>query len=329
MGILNKLKDVTGVGLGAQEQYNRAYEKGVFMQPPDYGAAAKHFLSAFEKFEKEGNLAMAKRAKANSLLYELIQTKSVNLFGPLQEALEGGPEIERIGSNKEMISVEPLLIELRALREATKAEALTTNSAKAEAFRAAGDTIMQLGTRELIFSDLLKLPGPTDKGMSRAFYYLAQADFNMAMSLVNSTPEQAQDFAQKAAVGFRQAKMNQLAEDTDLLVEQIGSRRHCWMCGREMQGKNFFYAYYPAEVTSYHRTMIESLKQDVGMIDQAHSVTLCSICGSAIERQADLYATRRMEELRAWVNPILEAQSSAIADLQARLRRLESLAHRH
>ena len=40
MGFLDKVKDATGIGLSADEQYRRAYEKGVFLQPPDYSAAS-------------------------------------------------------------------------------------------------------------------------------------------------------------------------------------------------------------------------------------------------------------------------------------------------
>jgi hypothetical protein len=89
MGILNKLKDVSGIGLGAQEQYVRAFEKGVFLQPPDYAAASKHFMTANEKFEKEGNTEMAKRAKANSCLYELASAKSTAFLSRLTESLRG------------------------------------------------------------------------------------------------------------------------------------------------------------------------------------------------------------------------------------------------
>jgi len=329
MGILNKLKDVSGIGLGAQEQYNRAYEKGVFLQPPDYSAASKHFMTASEKFEKEGNASMAKRAKANSLLYELASSKSIALLRNLSEGLQGLSEIERIGSQKEMIPVDPLLIELAALQSESTADSTQTYSEKSALYKEAGDTLLKMGTSPLLFVELLQLKGPADKAMTRAFYYQAKADFYMAYSTVLSSPEMAHDHFQKAAVEFRQAKENEWAGKSDILVDQISSKRHCWMCDREMLGKDFFYSYYPAEVFPYHGQLIESLKQDSGMIDQRGEITLCTVCGSAIEKQADRYAVKRTNELREWLEPILNSYQNAISHLQDRVSNLERVAHKH
>ncbi len=71
-GVLSKMKDLgkeMGIGLNAQEQYYKAYEKGILLQPPDYPSAVKHFLAAKEKFIQEGNQAMAQHAQANAALY--------------------------------------------------------------------------------------------------------------------------------------------------------------------------------------------------------------------------------------------------------------------
>lgn len=329
LSILNKLKDVSGIGLGAQEQYNRAYEKGVFLQPPDYPAASKHFLTASEKFEKEGNAQMAKKAKANSLLYELASTRSMELLQGISECLSGMSEIERIGSQKELLPVEPLIIELQALREESQADHIQAYAEKAAHFKSASETLMKMGTSPLFFAELLQLRGPVDKAMTRAFYYQAKSDFYLAYTKVFSSPEMAHDHFQKAAVEFRQAQEAEWAGKSDILVDQISAKRHCWICDREMTGKDFFYAYYPADVLPYHNQLIESLKQDAGMLDQQEAVTLCTVCGSAIEKQSDRYALKRTNELREWLQPILNSYQNAISSLQDRVSHLERLSHKH
>jgi len=74
MSLLDKMKqnirETTGYGLNAEEQYERAYQKGVFVK--DYNAAAENFNKALERFLQENNAEMAQRSRANSTLYSLL-----------------------------------------------------------------------------------------------------------------------------------------------------------------------------------------------------------------------------------------------------------------
>ena len=96
-----------------------------------------------------------------------------------------------------------------------------------------------------------------------------------------------------------------------------------------MQGLGFFYNHYPANTKKYHKEMVEGAKQDIGMLEKENSITLCTVCGSAVETQADIYATKRMRELREWVEPILNSHAEMINRLDSRLSHVESCAHRH
>ncbi len=329
MGLLDKVKDVTGVGLGAKEQYARAYEKGVFLQPPDYAAASKHFLTASEKFEKEANAGMARRAKLNSLMYDLARTKSNDLISPLIKAMDRVPEIERIGSQKDLIPTDPLIVELKSYELELQALAKDNPNEKMELFKSAGNTLITLGTGQLYFAEYLNLDGPVNRAMTRSAYYTAMSDYFMALTAIDHSPEDAHDYLQKATVGFSQAEDKEWMAKSQIYVTKVGSKRHCWMCDREMTGEDFFYSYYPATIKPYHKKIVESLKQDSGMVDERGRVAVCTVCGTAIENQADRYAQKRMKELKEWIEPILNNINSNISNLNQRVEHLEKLAHRH
>ena len=92
-----------------------------------------------------------------------------------------------------------------------------------------------------------------------------------------------------------------------------------------MQGRNYHFRYYPAATSEYHRHVVEARKEDSGMLDRGGSVTLCTVCGSAIERQADEYASRRAHDVQAWAQELIASQATEIASLRSRVSSLEGL----
>ena len=327
MGFLDKVKDATGVGLTADEQYRRAYEKGVFLQPPDYSAASKHFSIAAEKFRKDGNTARADRAEANALMYRLVETPDFSLLPALQKSLERIGEIERPASQEETVASLALIDELRALQAERRGDAARDLAAKVSEYRNAAVLVMRLGTMPLTFADRLGLKGPTDKATMRGEYYNALADYHSAFDMIAGSPEKAQDSLHKAALGFRRAQQPELVDMVEAHIDDVQTKRHCWTCGREMQGRNHHFRYYPSATAEYHRRVVEARKEDPGMLDRGGAVTLCTVCGTAIERQADEYASRRAAEVQAWAREAFANQSAEIAALKSRVSTLERSVH--
>lgn len=323
----DKVKDTTGLGLNATEQYNRAYEKGVLLT--NYDTAAKNFEAASEKFSKDGNTQMAQRASANARLYSLLATRDCATISSVAQALEQLPEIETIGRQNEMTPTKPVVTELRALHLQFQGDNAADSVQKAALYKQAGETMMQLGYGSPQLAEKLGLNGPMDKCATRALYCMGLSDYHNALAVVLESPELAHDALQRASSLFRQAKDDSYQKQMDGYIDAVQAKRHCWMCGREMQGRDFFFKYYPTTVEKYHHHLIESRKEDTGMLDTAGSVTLCTICGEAIEAQADRYALQRMKELREWVAPILENHNDRLKAHDERLTRLESLAHKH
>jgi len=325
MGIFDKVKAVgkeVGIGLNAQEQYRRAYEKGVLLQPPDYSSAAKHFTKASEMYLQEGNSDMAKLAKANAALYELIDKRDLDALPEVIQVLEPITDIPCIGSQDEMIQTSLLIAELKSLQYEQQAKKSESYADKNIEYMKAAEGFMKLGNSPLPISERLQLDGPVEKAMQRAFYCEGMSDYYSALSIVMSSPVQAHDHMQKAASSFRQAMVTDWSKTVDNYIAQVSSKSHCWMCGREMQGKDVFFKYYPADTEDYHTHLLESSNDDLRIIDNAGHVTVCTVCGSAIENQADRYATMRADEVRTWAYELFKNHNE-------RLCALERVAHRH
>jgi predicted nucleic acid-binding Zn ribbon protein len=332
MGIFDKVKAVgkeVGIGLNAQEQYQRAYEKGVLLQPPDYSAATKHFAKASEMFLQEGDEDMARLAKANAALYELIDKRNLNTLREVIRALEPITEVPCIGSQDEMMQTSLLIAELRSLQCEERAKQCGNYADMTQEYMEAAEGFMKLGYAPLHISERLKLDGPVEKAILRAFYCEGLSDYYSALSVVLSSPVQAHDQMQKAASCFRQAMVTDWSKTVDDYIAKVSSKSHCWMCGREMQGEDVFFKYYPAETEEYHSQLLESSNEDLRMIDNTGHVTVCTVCGSAIENQADRYATMRADEVRAWADQLFQQTNEVLMNHSERLRSLERVAHRH
>jgi len=329
-----KAKDFTGLGLNAQEEYARAYEKGVLLQK--YQDAMALFERAAAKFEQDGNKGMARRARANGALYSLVNGGGHAVVPRAISALEGLDEIEHIGSQHEVVPVAPMVAELRALNREGLAQSASDRASRIEHYREASNLLMPLGNEPLQFAEYLSLTGPVSKYSSRGLYYLGFSDYHSAFASVNASPEEAHNFLQKALGSFRAAGAEEMAKKTSGYIENVKSKRHCWMCGREMQGEGLFYEYYPTDAGSYQQSLIEQLEQDTGMLDREGHVTLCTVCGQAVENQADKYATMRAQEVREWAEAEFAHVATRINDIveevnniNNRIRELQRAAHTH
>jgi hypothetical protein len=326
MGFMDRLKanvkDISGVGLDADEQFDRAYKRGVFLQPPDYSSAIDSFISASEKYHKDGNQLMASRSNANAALYHLVESEDPAELSETIEAMGDLAEIEKIGSQREMVPTAPLITEMKALIHEFAATNASATSSKFEEYQNAGNTLAQLGNSPLEFSERFKFPGPHDNAMVRGLYNLGLSDYHKALSVVMKSPSEAHNLMQKAAGQFQQVRISSVdahlgewESTTQTYLDRIQLKRHCWLCSREMQGSGVFFDYYPAKIEEYHVQILEELQEDSGMLENGKLV-LCTVCGSAIEKQADRYARHRTEELKKWASEILTNHGSRLDKLE-------------
>ena len=325
MGLMDKigkgLKDATGIGLSADEQYKRAYEKGVFMK--DLDSAASNFFKAAEKFEKDGNPERAARAKANAAVYSLVNSKSTEDIADTIVTLKEVSEIEQLWTDKETADPKMWIGELSAYQAELTADGSDDFGEKKAQYKSGADSLLTLGTAPLTFAEILGVEGPREKALTRSYYYSGLSDYYDAHMLVYSVPSDAESAMQKALMRFKQTNESDMCTNVEALLNKIKAKRHCWMCGREMQAEEFHYNYYPADVSDYHKSRIKAGNEDSGMLDRDDSVTICSVCGTAIEKQADRYATARANEVREWASEKFDQVSSKLNNLENRLSRVE------
>ena len=330
MGFLDKMKhgikDATGLGLDVQEQYKRAYEKGVLVK--DYPAAVKNFQKAAEKAQEAGDEETMKRARANAAIYKLLEDHTLDDLHSAIESVGAVSEIEQIGTDQESVQTGPWVAELSALEAEVIAFDNKDLAAKRDGFTKASELYMKVGSTPLAFVERFRQDGPKEKAMERSYYTSAYADYVSAQLAVLTTPQSAEDSLHKASMKFRQAKSDDGAKMSDEYLEKVQAKRHCWMCGREMQGKGIHYFYYPTVVHPFHKELLKSANDDVGMLDNEDSVTICAVCGTAIERQADRYATARANAVREWAAGQFERVDAQLNNIESRLSRVESMAHR-
>jgi tetratricopeptide (TPR) repeat protein len=331
MGLMDKLKsglkDATGLGLDATEQYQRAYIKGVYIE--DYESAISCFEKAAEKYEKAGEREGANQALANAAIYRLVATKNMELLPTVIEKLSTISEIEQLFTDKETVNTSVWIDELSAYNEARLGEASQDLLEKRDRYKTAGDLMLKVGAAPLTFAEKLNLDGPCDKAMIRSYYYAGHADHFDSHRLVYSVPEEAENALQKSMMRFKQANETEWSDKVEVMLNQVKAKRHCWMCGREMQGEEIHFRYYPTNITEYIKAQIQKNNEDAGMLDREKHVTICRVCGLTIENQANHFAKMRAEEVKNWATEILGKHEERMDALARRLSNLEESYRNH
>jgi len=331
MGLMDKLKsglkDATGLGLDATEQYQRAYTKGVYIE--DYESAISCFEKAAEKYEKAGEREGANQALANAAIYRLVATKNLELLPTVIEKLSTISEIEQLFTDKETVNTSVWIDELSAYNEARLGEASQDLLEKRDRYKTAGDLMLKVGAAPLTFAEKLNLDGPCDKAMIRSYYYAGHADHFDSHRLVYSVPEEAENALQKSMMRFKQANETEWSDKVEVMLNQVKAKRHCWMCGREMQGEEIHFRYYPTNITEYIKAQIQKNNEDAGMLDREKHVTICNVCGLTIEKQANHFAKMRAEEVKNWATEILGKHEERMDAIARRLSNLEESYRNH
>jgi len=230
--------------------------------------------------------------------------------------LETLPEIEQFGTGKALLQTYPFVAELKAIQFEYQAEQVQSTDEKRELYSQARDLLMKLDNGALSFADKINVSGPVDKALLRACYYGAFSDFYGGIIESMISPATAHDLLKKSFKTFEEVGATDRSSEVKGYIDNIELKRHCWICGREMQGRNIHYHYYPTITTRYHINLLEASGDDIGMLDKNGYVTLCTVCGSMIEKQADIYSQKRAKEIVDWVSPILDELSSRMDYLE-------------
>jgi hypothetical protein len=325
VGFLDDIKKATGVGLSHAEHYLRAFEKGVLLGPAHYGDAAGMFETAARKASEANDGALAARAQANAQLYGFLARGAPQALPHLAQALAQVPELEVIGSRTESMPTGPLLGEISARLVETELSQIPAGDPlrlAATHDRAAASFQTLFGT-PLVTYRFQSADVHVDSGQARFFFHSGLAAWYRAQSKLAFDPDKAADDAGVALNAFRQCNDAGWIDQAQRCLTGARTKRTCWMCRREMQGAGVHFRTYSADVTPYVVERARAVGEDASGVDVTSAIViLCTPCGSAIERQADLFAARRAEAVREEMNARVRELASAIVELNARVTRL-------
>src|ERR1019366_1363997 len=311
--ILENVRIAMGFGLGEDEMYKRAFEKGVLMK--DFARAAQLFDEAAKRASERGNSILAAQASANALLYRYITGGDARLLKPLLDALRGLQEIERIGLQMERIPTAPLCAELDCrLVEATITQAQNDVLRLRELHKLASTKFQAILQQPLITYEYVRSGvGHDEKASERHFYHLGMYHFYEAMAKKDRDPAVAVDDLALASQAFRHCDDAAWAQRVAVLLDNWRISRTCWLCHREVRGYELHFSIYRATVTPYTKQLLESLNQDASTASLEHmGIVVCTPCGSMITFKAAEEAEKVRQEMTAKFDLVL-----------ARIRKLE------
>jgi hypothetical protein len=317
-------KDATGLGLSADERFERAYRKGVFLK--DYSAAVNIFREAAQSYTESGNSLGAHRAHANAAIYQFISSSDTQALRNALEPLAQLDQIEVPGSMDEKIAAADFVSEIQArLSEEAAFKSQDEPATAQRQHSGAAQFFRQLIGKDLQTYKFVPSSVPHESAQERYFYHEGCAAFFGALMGRYDDPERAAAELSKASQNFRQAKNGNWAERSSDLQRTLQTKRTCWFCHREMQGEGLHFAYLPAQVSSYVRGLVAKLDQDIASLrtDGGPAASVCAVCATVIQNQADDYASRKVKQFRSEVEPRLERMAQEIERLSSRINRVE------
>lgn len=313
-----------GIGLGAEDKYHRAYEKGVLLE--DFGKAKQLFEEAAAEFEKRGNPEGRDRAVANAHFYGYLKSGNVSQIDALIESLRPLSEIECIGSETETMPVGRLIAELEARKAeaevATMGDSVSTE-AVAAAHEKARDKFAVLGGGTMVTYTYFGNDPFQGSAERHQFLHSGKACWYRCQLHLATDPATAADEMSQAVLYFRHADDKQEESKADQLLNNLRMQRTCWVCGREMQAQGVNFEYLPTTLRPYHLAVIEKSKQDTGtLLVEESRVAVCVVCRDLIMNQARTIANDMVSHA---LSPIIN-HVNALNDQVAQLARM---AHHH
>jgi hypothetical protein len=330
MGLMDSLKKATGLGLTHHQHYDRAFEKGVLLGPSKYDEASSLFEAAARKAAEAGDAQLQTRASANALLYRFVAKGDVSPLDQLKTHLEQLEQIECIGGRNESVPGKQLAAEVEG--RLLEHQILTTSDygQRAVLHQKASEAFKKIFSAPLITYRFHANDAHTQTAQSRFFFHQGMMAWSQAQDAAPSDPDAAAEHAGRALSSFRQCQDQDWSQKSDSWLALFRTRRTCWMCHRELQGLGVHIRSYPAVVTPYVVALVNKLGHDASSLDSARGqIVLCAPCGTAVERQADHYATERTRELREEVNGELRQMQSTINQLTNVVEQLQRMAHTH
>jgi hypothetical protein len=318
-GFVDSLRMATGVSLTPQEAYQRAFEKGVLLGPGGFVDASQMFRTAAEKLAPVAP-ALAARAAANAALYRFLGTRDQAAAHEASARLAELPMIEVPGTADEAMPGRQLATEIGALALEMYARSIAKGNHReaSEAFSRAAQAWRPLLRQRLVACEVLQLDAFTDEGMTRFFLTAGLAEMHAGAAALGAEPEAAAERFAMAAQAFARCGAGQERAGARQALRDARFERACWFCQRRVQGLGTNLVPLAIKPTEYLARASASDRERGDSYDGSGRIFACAGCASAVDRIAEV----RVDAVRAEMR-------RAVADLERRLGRVESMAHKH
>jgi hypothetical protein len=302
----------------ADDEFQKAYEKGVNLGRAYWPTAVAHFQEASAMYAEGGNSQKAIEAKALGLLFSALNSRNPDLWAQVSSAMGTCGDVQlNVGfpANSSELAKESIVLsnEYRIMSQFTPESA---SEAQVKDLRDLAQKYL-----ELIGSDLIvwKLQGQSIDPQRRAYYLLGLASLVDANAVIDFDPKRSASLLSEAVAQLDLAGDDYRNVRPATLVERENATKigKCWFCGREVQGLTFHYVTLKADITGYTRSLYGS---EVPATMDGDNVLACMACYSSFKNVSDEIASgyyqKAMQEIRAL--------SERVSDIEKRLSRLES-----
>ena len=318
--MLDKLRKATGLGLSADEKYERAFDNGVLLR--QNRAAIDLFEAARSDAEKRGAQPLAKRAEANKLLYTFIENRDLHALGRLMPVLAEIEEIEAPGSKSDFIRASDLRqeIEARLAHQAIRNQQWGADPIAAH--QAAAALFQRLFGRKFVLLPY-HWPSPGLETPERLFFYhSAEAAYLQSHDVWKESPDRCGELLTRAISYYQQAGHDRITPELTDFRDRLRRRQTCFLTHLRLQGEGLHYRRYRVPLEPYVLAQIEEQGRKEGNVDSDRSeVVISALVAALIEEVA-------ANRAKLMIDAYHEQVSSRLNSLSARLNALENQGNR-
>jgi len=315
---LNPFKDAA---TKAQEEFVRAYAKGVNLGPEKWQDASDSFSSAAKHFAESGSPQRSNEAFALSVLFYALVHRDAESWRRCSEAMTqmGDTQIQ-VGFTASSAAIAQ---QAQVMNEDILAtSALNSDSHDASrvgALKNLAQKYLELTGEDLVVWKLMKAEIDPQR---RAYYLLGLAGLVEANGILESDPRKAVSLLSESATHFEMAGVDpmNLRAIAKAKRDNASMVARCWFCGREAQGLGTHFELLPAVVSNYTK---EKYGSEVPQsLDGAH-VVACESCSSSIRMVADAFARMYYEKALNEMHDIASRLDARITSLQHEVNSLK------
>jgi hypothetical protein len=310
----------------AEDEWTKAYQKGVNLGRQKWPDAVSHFMEASKAYGEAGNQERQREAYALAAFFNaLVRNDPQSWLSSSQATAAIGDTQLNIGFNASAADISRQSQVMRDDIVATDGVKETGGSYNPEALRQVAKEYMELTGADLVVWKILKEEVDPAR---RANYFLGLASLNEANALVQKDPRKAVAMLSQAVTHFDISESDPLgvkgrAKD---LRDRASVSGKCWICGREVQGKDIHFVTLPAEVSEYMR---EKHGSSVPSSLIENGIVACKSCFTSVRNLADsialAYYNQAIQELRQTegrLNARINSLSQQVQQLETRIRQV-------